>query len=77
MLDIFMLYLSILTRINFLQLSRYSRFGEQCFRRQFEEEFDFFSFNKAVSAPYIGKRNAIKRKQFTACYFPPKSIKRS
>ena len=59
MLDIFMLYLSIPTRINFLQLGRYSRFGEQRFRRQFGEEFDFFCFNKAMATPYIGKRNAV------------------
>ena len=60
MLEIFMLCLSISTRINFLQLGRYSRFGEQRFRRQFEEEFDFFSFNKAMVVFYVGKRNAFR-----------------
>ena len=50
MIEIFMLYLSIPSRINFLQLGRYSLFGEQRFRRQFEERFDFFGFNKALSA---------------------------
>jgi hypothetical protein len=59
MLEIFMLYLSIPGRINFLQLGRYSRSGEQRFRRQFESGFDFFSFNRAMVAPYVGKRNAI------------------
>ena len=59
MIEIFMLYLSIPSRINFLQLGRYSLFGEQRFRRQFEEAFDFFSFNKALAMPWIGKRNAI------------------
>lgn len=59
MIEIFMLYLSIPSRINFLQLGRYSRFGEQRFRRQYEQGFDFFSFNKALSKPWIGKRNAI------------------
>ena len=59
MIEIFMLYLSIPSRINFLQLGRYSLFGEQRFRLQFEEGFDFFSFNKALSKPWIGKRNAI------------------
>jgi hypothetical protein len=58
-IEIFMLYLSIPSRINFLQLGRYSLFGEQRFRRQFEKEFDFFSFNKALSKPWIGSRNAI------------------
>jgi hypothetical protein len=59
MIEIFMLHLSIPSRINFFQFSRYSRFGEQRFRRQFEQGFDFFSFNKALSKPWIGKRNAI------------------
>jgi len=59
MIEIFMLYLSIPSRINFLQLGRYSRFGEQRFRRQYEQGFDFFSFNKALSMPWIGKRNAV------------------
>jgi hypothetical protein len=58
-IEIFMLYLSIPSRINFLQLGRYSRFGEQRFRRQSETKFDFFSFNKALSAPWIGTRNAV------------------
>lgn len=59
MIEIFMLYLSIPSRINFLQLGRYSRFGEQRFRRQFEERFDFFGFNKALSMPWIGSRTAV------------------
>jgi len=58
-IEIFMLYLSIPSRINFLQLGRYSRFGEQRFRRQAETKFDFFSFNKALSAPWIGTRTAV------------------
>jgi len=59
MIEIFMLYLSIPSRINFLQLGRYSLYGEQRFRRQSETGFDFFSFNKALSAPWIGTRNAV------------------
>jgi hypothetical protein len=59
MLELFMLYLSIPDRINFLQLGRYSRFGEQRFRRKLESGFDFFSFNRAPVSPYIGRRNAI------------------
>jgi hypothetical protein len=59
MIEIFMLYLSIPSKINFLQLGRYSSFGEQRFRRQFENGFDFFSFNKALSMPWIGTRNAV------------------
>jgi len=59
MIEIFMLYLSIPSRINFLQLGRYGLHGEQRYRRQFEREFDFFSFNKALSKPWVGSRNAI------------------
>ena len=58
-LEIFMLYLSIPGRINFLQLERYSRCGEQRFRRQFEEKFDFFSFNTALCKPFCGNRTAL------------------
>ena len=59
MIEIFMLYLSIPSRINLLQLGRYGLHGEQRYRRQFEKEFDFFSFNKALSMPWVGPRNAI------------------
>ena len=41
LLEIFMLYLVIPGRINFTQMSRYSDFGEQRFRNQFKENFDF------------------------------------
>jgi len=37
--------LSIKGKINFLQLGRFSPYGEQTFRNQFEKKFDFFSFN--------------------------------
>jgi len=39
-IEIFMLNLSIPSRINFPQFGRYSRFGEQRFRRQFEQGFE-------------------------------------
>jgi len=56
MIEIFMLYPIIPSLINFLQLARHSRFGEQRFRRQFDDRFDFFGFNKAFSMPWIGSR---------------------
>ena len=59
MIEVFMQYLSIPSRINFLQLGQYSLFGEQRFRGQFEQGFAFFSFNKALSMHWIGKRNAV------------------
>lgn len=59
MLYIFLLYLSIPTRINFLQLERFSSYGEQRFRRQFEKPFDFFGFNASLAKPYMGSRLAV------------------
>lgn len=38
---------------------RYSLFGEQRFRRNFEQWFDFFGFNKALAMSWIGNRNAV------------------
>jgi len=58
MIEIFMLYLSIPAKINFLQLGRYSLFGEQRFRNESEKGFCFFRFNKFLSEPWIGTRNA-------------------
>ncbi len=47
--DVLLLFMSIKGRINFLQLGRYSDFGEQHFRNQFEKEFDFLNFNIELS----------------------------
>ena len=40
--------LSIKGKINFLQLGRFSKQCEQTYRNQFEQKFDFFSFNKVL-----------------------------
>jgi hypothetical protein len=40
-------------------LERFGSHGEQYFHRQFDEKFDFFSFNQALAIPYIGNRRAI------------------
>ena len=42
------LILSIKGKINFLQLGRYSLYGEQTYRNQFNKKFDFFSFNEQL-----------------------------
>ena len=42
------LFLGIIGRINFLQLSRYSKYGEQYFRKQFSKDFDFMEFNRIL-----------------------------
>lgn len=46
--SVFWHILSIKGKINFLQLGRFSSYGEQTFRNQFEKKFDFFSFNKLL-----------------------------
>jgi len=40
--------LSIKGKINFLQLGRFSSFGEQTFRNHFEKRFDFPAFNRQL-----------------------------
>ncbi|MGL5937955.1 MAG: transposase, partial [Phocaeicola sp.] len=42
------MFLLIPGRINFLQLDRYSSYGEQRFRQQFTKGFDFMTFNSAL-----------------------------
>lgn len=46
--EVFILFLCIKGRVNFLQLSRFGSFGEQRYRQQFEKSFDFISFNKEL-----------------------------
>lgn len=43
--EIFILFLSIKGRLNFLQLERYGSMNERSYRNQFEERFDFLHFN--------------------------------
>lgn len=45
MIEILGLYLSIKGRINFLQLGRYGKHGEQRYRSRFAKAFDFLLFN--------------------------------
>ena len=47
-LEIYLLFLSIKGRINFLQFGRYSKHSEQRFRNQFEKHFDHLAFNKEL-----------------------------
>jgi hypothetical protein len=46
--EVFILFLCIKGRINFLQLGRFGLFGEQRYRQQFEKPFDFLAFNKEL-----------------------------
>ncbi|KAA6316090.1 hypothetical protein EZS27_033552 [termite gut metagenome] len=57
--EIFILYMNISGRIIFLQMGRYGRLGEQRFHRQFENRFDFLTFNKTMVLPYVGKGSGL------------------
>ena len=47
-LEVYLLFLSIKGKLNFLQLGRYGNHTEQRFRNQFEKAFDHLSFNKEL-----------------------------
>ena len=59
MLEVLLLYLIIPGRINFLQLGRYGKHGEQHYRQQFEVGFDWLSFNSSLVKSDFGSRLAI------------------
>jgi hypothetical protein len=59
LLEIFMLYIVIPGRINFTQMSRYSKYCEQRFRNQFKQKFDFMNYNTSLITPVVGSRTAI------------------
>jgi hypothetical protein len=54
--DVIWLFLSINAPVNFLQLDRYGKYGEQRYRQQFEGDFDSFNFNAALIRQYCGTR---------------------
>ena len=59
LVEVFILFMSIKGRINFLQLSRYGKYGEQRYRQQFEKQFDFLEFNKNLTLSSGGDRYVI------------------
>ena len=65
--DVLWLFLSITSRVNFSQLGRYGHYGEQRYRQQFGEKFEFLEFNAAMIKQYGGKRQVIA---FDPSYIP-------
>ena len=59
LIEVFILFLSIKGRLNFLQLSRYGNYKEQRYRQQFEKQFDFLEFNKQLVKSTCGSKYAI------------------
>ena len=57
--DVLWLFLSITSRINFMQLERYGKHCESRYRQQFEKEFEFFKFNASMISQHCGRRQAI------------------
>lgn len=57
--EVFVLFLSIKGRINFLQFARYGKYKEQRYRQQFEKPFDFMTFNKELTLSNGSGRYAI------------------
>jgi hypothetical protein len=58
-LEVFILFLSIKGRLNFLQLARFGAFGEQRYRQQFEKPFPFLDFNKELVTTHGSGRYVI------------------
>jgi DDE family transposase len=63
--EIFVLFLCIKGRINFLQLGRFGKYEEQRYRQQFEKPFSFLDFNKELVLSNGGKHFAIA---FDPCF---------
>ena len=59
LLEVFMLFVSIKGRLNFLQFGRYDKHEEQHYRNQFDKPFDFLSFNKHLIKEHCGKHLTI------------------
>ncbi len=57
--EVFVLFLCIRGRINFLQLGRFGFYKEQRYRQQFEKQFNFLEFNKQLVLTSGGSKYAI------------------
>lgn len=59
-IEVFMLYIIIPNKINFLQLGRYSVYSEQTFRNNYTTKFNWLEFNTNLASLHLtGKRKAI------------------
>lgn len=58
-LEVFGLILSIKGRMNFLQFERFGNHGEQHYRNQFENRFDFMGFNKELIREHASRHLTI------------------
>lgn len=68
---IFVLFVSVRGRLNFLNMARYGTYSEKTYRTHFEEPFDFFTFNTHVIEQNCSPHRIIAGD----CSFVPKSGK--
>jgi hypothetical protein len=66
---IFVLFMSVLGRVNFLNMARYGSYCEKTYRTHFEADGDFFTFNRLL----IDQTSTEHRIIAAACSFVPKS----
>ncbi len=64
---IFILFMGLRGRFNFMNMSRYGSYGEQTYRNQFEKGFDFLQFNTELIDESCGKQLVIA---FDPSYIP-------
>lgn len=67
LLHLFVLWLSIRGRHNFVHLARYGKYGESTYRKNFGRTFDFLSFNIELSERHLGP---VKMLAFDPSYLP-------
>ena len=66
-IEVLWLILSIQGKINFLQLARYGKHGEQHYRNQFSKKFDYLAFNSAIVQVHCSDNKVIA---FDPSYIP-------
>lgn len=64
MFEVLLLYLIIPGRINFLQLGRYGKYGEQRYRQQFGVGLDWLSANSSLVKSHLGARRLFLQSDF-------------
>lgn len=56
MTELFLLYMGMRGRYNFLNMARYGRYSEQTYRNQFGKRFDFMEFNSQLIKAHCSKK---------------------
>lgn len=68
---LFVLFISLPGRVNFLNMARYGSYSEKTYRTHFEAGFDFFEFNRLLIEPTCSSHRILAGD----CSFLPKSGK--